>query len=212
MLVIGHLAFANGQATEPIASSSLESGFLQPPDSAKPRVWWHWMSGNVTEAGITADLEWMHRVGIGGMQMFDGDMGAPLFVDKPLIWMTPEWKSAWGKAAHEADRLHMEMSMAASGGWSETAGPWVSPRQGMKKYVWSETVIEGPVKFQGMLHHPSATVSKFQDLAPPQSGNTRPDLTLPGARPQPPVAKAEPISSCMPTQQSWLSRPRKRMR
>lgn len=195
MLVIGHLAFANGQATEPIASSSLESGFLQPPDSAKPRVWWHWMSGNVTEAGITADLEWMHRVGIGGMQMFDGDMGAPLFVDKPLIWMTPEWKSAWGKAAHEADRLHMEMSMAASGGWSETAGPWVSPRQGMKKYVWSETVIEGPVKFQGMLHHPAATVSKFQDLAPPQSGNTRPDLTLPGARPQPPVAKAEPISS-----------------
>jgi len=32
------------------------------------------MSGNVTEPGITADLEWMHRVGIGGMQMFDGDM------------------------------------------------------------------------------------------------------------------------------------------
>jgi hypothetical protein len=56
-------------------------------------------SGNVTEPGTTADLEWMHRVGIAGMQMFDGDMGAPLYIDKPVIWMSPEWKSAWRHAA-----------------------------------------------------------------------------------------------------------------
>ena len=37
-------------------------GFQNPPDSAKPRVWWHWMSGNVTKDGIKADLEWMKRV------------------------------------------------------------------------------------------------------------------------------------------------------
>jgi len=24
---------------------------LNPPDSAKPRVWWHWMSGNITKDG-----------------------------------------------------------------------------------------------------------------------------------------------------------------
>ena len=148
------------------------------------------MSGNVTEAGITADLEWMHRVGIGGMHMFDGDMGAPLFVDKPLIWMTPEWKSALRHAAAEADRLHMEMSMAASGGWSETAGPWVKPEQGMKRYVWSETVVEG--HFSGKLHQPPSMVGKFQDLmSAPQSEDKR-DLTLPGAKPQPEPAKREP--------------------
>jgi hypothetical protein len=64
------------------SASTLEDQFKNPPDSAKPRAWWHWMSGNVTEPGITADLEWMHRVGIAGMQMFDGDMGAPLFVSR----------------------------------------------------------------------------------------------------------------------------------
>ena len=53
------------------ATPSLEEQFRNPPDSAKPRAWWHWMSGNVTQPGITADLEWMHRVGIAGMQMFD---------------------------------------------------------------------------------------------------------------------------------------------
>ncbi len=175
------------------APSQLEQGFRNPPDSAKPRAWWHWMSGNVTEAGITADLEWMHRVGIDGMQMFDGDMGAPLFVDKPVVWMSPEWKSAWRHAAAEADRLHMEMSMAASGGWSETAGPWVKPEQGMKKYVWSETVVEGPGPYKGTLARPPATVGKFQDLAPAPPREPHPDLTLEGAKPQPP-RPAEPAT------------------
>src|SRR3981189_2206557 len=57
---------------------ALAAGFRDPPNSARPRVWWHWMNGNVTKDGITADLEWMQRVGIAGMQMFDGSLGGPL--------------------------------------------------------------------------------------------------------------------------------------
>jgi len=189
---MGIPALLTGQTAQSMGTANLVQGFRQPPDSAKPRAWWHWLSGNVTEAGITADLEWMHRVGIAGMQMFDGDLGAPLFVDKPVIWMSPEWKSAWRHAAAEADRLHMEMVMAASGGWSETAGPWVKPSQGMKRYVWSETVVEGPGHFSGKLSQPPAIVGKFQDLAPRPEDESKPDLTLPGAKPQPEPAKREP--------------------
>jgi hypothetical protein len=54
-------------------------------------------SGNFTKEGITADLEWMKRVGIAGMQMFDGSLGIPQFTDKRLVWMTPEWKDALQK-------------------------------------------------------------------------------------------------------------------
>ena len=178
--------------SEAAEAAALEEGFRHPPDSAKPRAWWHWMSGNVTEPGITADLEWMHRVGIGGMQMFDGDMGAPLFVDKPVVWMSPEWKSAWRHAAAEADRLHLEMAMAASGGWSETAGPWVKPEQGMKKYVWSETLVNGGMHFSGVLPKPPSTAGKFQDLAPAPPREMHPDLTLPGAHAQPPLPARSP--------------------
>jgi len=32
--------------------SKLEVRFLNPPDNAKPRVWWQWMNGNVTNEGI----------------------------------------------------------------------------------------------------------------------------------------------------------------
>src|SRR5436309_1865897 len=41
----------------------LERGFADPPASARPHTWWHWINGNVTPEGITADLEAMQRVG-----------------------------------------------------------------------------------------------------------------------------------------------------
>ena len=49
----------------------LQKGFENPPSAARPRVWWHWMNGNITQEGIMLDLEWMHRVGIAGYQNFD---------------------------------------------------------------------------------------------------------------------------------------------
>lgn len=142
---------------------ALEEGFRVPPESAKPRVWWHWMNGNVTKEGITADLEWMQRVGIGGMQMFDGMLNTPQLVEKRLVWMTPEWKDALRHAAAEADRLGLEMGMAASGGWSQTGGPTVKPEQAMKKLVWSETPATGPGKFSEVLAPPPRGNGTFQN-------------------------------------------------
>ncbi len=171
---------------------SLEQGFKNPPDSAKPRAWWHWMNGNVTQEGITADLEWMKRVGIAGMQMFDGNLGTPQFVDKRLVWMTPEWQAALRHAAAEADRLGLEMSMAASGGWSETAGPWVKPAEAMKKIVWSETWVEGPKKFTSVLAHPPTNNGKFQDMPMPPELTYPTPAGLPGAKPLPPLPPPKP--------------------
>jgi (4-O-methyl)-D-glucuronate---lignin esterase len=175
-----------------VSDDELERGFKQPPESAKPRVWWHWMSGNVTKEGITADLEWMKRVGIAGMQMFDGSLGIPQFTEKRLVWMTPEWKDAFRHAAAEADRLGLEMSMAASGGWSETAGPWVKPEQAMKKVVWSETRLKGPRAFAGALPNPPSLNGRFQNIPVPR-GFDIPEMTdLPGAKPAQKAPPAPP--------------------
>jgi hypothetical protein len=163
LLVVLALALcASAQQQQPTLT---QKGFQNPPEAAKPRAWWHWMSGNVSKEGITADLEWMHRVGIGGMQMFDGDLGVARYLDKPVIWMTPEWKDAFHHAGAEANRLGLEMSMAASGGWSETAGPWVKPEAAMKKVVWSETRVSGPSKFDGKLAAPPRVNGPFQGIS-----------------------------------------------
>ncbi len=134
----------------------------------------------------------MHRVGIAGMQMFDGNLGTPQFVDKRLVWMTPEWKDALRHAADEADRLGMEMAMAASGGWSETGGPWVKPAGAMKKIVWSELTVQGPVEFSGVLPHPPTNNGRFQDMGMPMELKNAMPVGLPGEKPLPPSPPPQP--------------------
>jgi len=145
-------------------SVDLEAGFINPPESAKPRVWWHWMNGNITKEGIRADLQWMKRSGIGGFQNFDAAFNTPQIVKKRLVYMTPEWKDAFLFTTKLADSLGLEMAIAGSPGWSESGGPWVTPAQAMKKYVWSETRIKGGEHFTGILPSPPKTTGRFQNL------------------------------------------------
>jgi hypothetical protein len=163
LVIVTCLAMVNckGPSEE---SANLEAGFLNPPESAKPRVWWHWMNGNITKEGIRADLEWMHRVGIGGFQNFDAALMTPQIVDKRLVYMTPEWKDAFLFTTKLADSLGLEMAIAGSPGWSESGGPWVKPEQAMKKLVWSETRIEGGKPFADKLPKPPSVTGPFQNL------------------------------------------------
>ena len=152
------------------SGDALERGFQNPPDSARPRVWWHWMNGNITKDGIRLDLEWMKRVGIGGFQNFDAALNTPQVVDKRLVYMTPEWKDAFNYAAMLADQLGLEMAIAGSPGWSESGGPWVPPAQAMKKFVWSEIRVEGGGPFTGVLPKPPSTTGPFQNIGGGRGG------------------------------------------
>lgn len=122
------------------------------------------MNGNVTKQGIQLDLAWMHRVGIGGFQTFDAALATPQVVPTRLVYMTPPWKDAFRYALKLGEQYHMDMGIAASPGWSESGGPWVPPSAGMKKYVWSETPIEGGRRFVGKLAQPPDETGPFQDI------------------------------------------------
>lgn len=164
LVVIAALAFTTTQLLSQTRAASLEDGFKNPPNSAKPRVWWHWMNGNITKEGIKLDLEWMNRVGIGGFQNFDASLTTPKLVDKRLVYMTPEWKDAFRYATTLADQLGLEEAIAGSPGWSESGGPWVKPSQGMKKVVWSETRVDGGKPFSGVLPHPPQVSGPIQNI------------------------------------------------
>jgi hypothetical protein len=147
----------------PAAKDALTAGFDNPPAEARPRVWWHWMNGNVTRDGITKDLEWMKRVGIGGLQNFDASLLTPQIVDDRLVYMTPPWKDAFRHAASTAESLGLELAIAASPGWSETGGPWVKPADGVKKLVWSELEVAGGARGSISLPAPPDTSGPFLD-------------------------------------------------
>lgn len=78
------------QLNKPIQVTSLYKTFQNPLSSARPRVWWHWMNGNVTLDGIRKDLLWMHKSGIGGFHHFDAGLSTPLIVPTRLTFMSPE--------------------------------------------------------------------------------------------------------------------------
>jgi hypothetical protein len=157
VLAIASVAFAQS-AADPLAQ-----GFLTPPESAKPRTWWHWTNGNVTEAGITKDLEWMKRSGIGGFQLVDVASGNGQVVEPKINFATEEWYHAVKHSAELAKQLDLEMSIFSSAGWSEAGGPWVTQQMAMKRLVWSETDVAGPVKFADKLAQPPSNEGPARD-------------------------------------------------
>ncbi len=177
-LHVGSAGAATGQG----AVDALERAFKAPPDSAKVRVWWHWMSGNVTKEGITLDLEWMKRVGLGGVQHVEADLGTAQYVDQPLKLLSPGWREAFRFAAAECDRLGLDMTTNISPGWSECGGPWVKPEEAMKKAVWSETRVEGPRKFTAKLEPPPSVNGTLQNVERPREVIEPPEMAA-GAKP-----------------------------
>lgn len=145
-------------------NDTLYHNFLHPPVAAKPRVWWHWMNGNITKEGIYKDLTWMKSAGIAGFQNFDAAMTTPQRVKTRLSYMTPEWQDAFRYAARLADSLNLEMAIAGSPGWSQSGGPWVPPADGMKKYVWSETFVTGGTTIHEAIPKPPAITGPFQNI------------------------------------------------
>ena len=134
------------------------------------------MNGNISNQGIELDLEWMHRIGLGGVTIFEGSINTPQVVPNRLIYMTPEWKDAFKTAVTTARGMGMEVAIASSPGWSETGGPWVPAAQGMKKMVWSATRIDGGRPFNGKLPHPPEVDGVFQNFEAP--ARRAPDGTI----------------------------------
>lgn len=116
----------------------IEKEFLNPPDSAKPHTWWHWLGGNVSKEGITKDMESWKEVGIGGFHHFMLDWSIPF---GGVEYHSPEFHENMSYALNEADRLGLEAAFNSASGWSSTGGPWITPEHSMKTLVWSETQI-----------------------------------------------------------------------
>lgn len=196
-----------GVGTEGSAELSA-GGFASPPDAARPWVYWFWKNGNVSRAGITADLEAMQRVGIGGVIFMEVALSVPA---GPTEFFSPAWREEFRFAVSEAKRLGLQVSLNSAPGWTGSGGPWVAPEQSMQKVVFSQTDLAGPRAFAEKLPQPEAVRDFYRDIAvlafPTPSGEARiadiaekalyqrgPISSMPGVRPAfPAVADYEEV-------------------
>ena len=140
----------------------LAEEFGSPPAAARPWVYWFWLNGNINREGITADLEAMKRVGIGGVLIMEVDQGAP---KGPARFGSPAWRELFKFVCCEAQRLGLEVNMNNDAGWCGSGGPWITPELSMQKVVWSETRVAGPRRFEAVLPQPQATANFYRDIA-----------------------------------------------
>lgn len=154
----------------------LDEGFRRPPDAARPWVYWFWLNGNITPEGITADLEAMRRVGIGGALIMEVDQGAPV---GPVDFMGPQWRELFQHVHREANRLGLEINMNDDAGWNGSGGPWITPEQAMQEVTWSETETTGPARFEAQLAQPPAKAGYYRDIAV-QAFPATDDYRIPG--------------------------------
>ncbi len=140
----------------------MESGFKNPPNSAKPHTWWHWINGNISKEGITADLEAMKKIGLGGAQIFNVEVGIP---EGNTPFMSRQWKDCLAHAFKEAKRLGIEICVHNCDGWSSSGGPWVKPEHAMQNLTWSETPVRGPSRFDAVLPVPEMKLGYYKDVA-----------------------------------------------
>lgn len=146
----------------PVFANDLASQFATPPASARPWVYWFWNNGNVTKAGITADLEAMQRAGVGGVIIMDV---VERFAPPPgtADFMSAEWQELFHFAVAEAHRLGIEINMTNGPGWCGSSGPWITPEFSMQMLVATNLMVDGPAHLSMVLPRSDTKGKQGQD-------------------------------------------------
>lgn len=150
-----------------VSAHSLSNLWRNPDGEARPWTYWYWMSGAISRESITADLEAMKQIGLGGAYLFT--IGAVPNKDPLVIpsydQLSPEWWEMISYTVGEAERLGISLGLPASDGWALAGGPWITPELSMQKVVWAQTMVRGghPVRMQ--LPIPKHKKSYYRDIA-----------------------------------------------
>ena len=147
-------------------AGSIEEDFKNPPLSAGPYVWWHWMGSNISKEGITKDLEAMKAAGIGGATIFNLTSAEVPTKNLPfpdITYRSPKWWEMVGFATTEAQRLGLEIGMHNCVGYTATGGPWITADLSMQRVVFTVTPVEGA--FSGVLPQPKPNGGFYRDIA-----------------------------------------------
>ena len=147
----------------PLMAADLSLQFAKPPATARPWVYWFWNNGNVTKAGITADLEAMQRAGVGGVIIMDV---VERFAPPPgtADFMSAEWQDLFQFAVAEAHRLGLEINMTNGPGWCGSSGPWITPELSMLMLVTTNQAVTGPFHFSASQARPDTGSHRSHDV------------------------------------------------
>ena len=115
-------------------------------DEAKPWTFWNWKYGSVSRPGIHADLTGMKNVGMGGIWLMPvREAGECLESQDGVAQLSPEFWKMMDYSFQLADSLDFNMGIHVLPG-----NPLVLPDESMQKVVWTDTIVKGGKKIEGL--------------------------------------------------------------
>ena len=115
-------------------------------DEAKPWTFWNWKYGSVSKPGIHADLTGMKNVGMGGIWLMPvREAGERLEFQDGVAQLSPEFWKMMDYSFQLADSLDFDMGIHVLPG-----NPLVLPAESMQKVVWTDTIVKGGKKIEGL--------------------------------------------------------------
>lgn len=115
-------------------------------DEAKPWTFWNWKYGSVSRPGIHADLTGMKNVGMGGIWLMPvREAGERLESQNGVAQLSPEFWKMMDYSFQLADSLDFDMGIHVLPG-----NPFVLPAESMQKVVWTDTIMKGGKKIEGL--------------------------------------------------------------
>lgn len=138
--------------------------FTAPDKVFYPETWFHFIGGNVSYEGITADLEAIAGAGISGVHFFHGQFGGKWpATGEEITCLSDKWEDAVKFVAEECNRLGLRFTMQNCPGWAMAGGPWIKPENAMRTIVSSEKRVSGS-SFAGLaLDRPSLGNEGWRD-------------------------------------------------
>jgi hypothetical protein len=146
-------------------AGALEENFVNPPDSARPGVYWYFLNGNLNGKEMTADLESMKAAGLANLVFLEVDIGET--PDGPVAFMSPKWQELFVQSVRDAERLGIDITLGIGPGWCGSGGPWVKPEQAMQHLVFSSVELKGPLSYAAMLPVLEQRSTQFHKMANP---------------------------------------------
>jgi alpha-L-rhamnosidase/Glycosyl hydrolases family 2, sugar binding domain len=144
----------------------VEKAFYQPNAAAKPWVFWYWLHGAVSKEGITADLEAMKEVGIGGAYLMPiKDTNSAIPFQPQVRQLSPAFWQLVKFALQEAKRLKLEIGVHYSDGFALGGGPWIKPEMSMQKLSWSKVLVTSADQSPLVLPMPAIKENYYKDIA-----------------------------------------------
>jgi hypothetical protein len=176
---------SNRSAASTVSHPDLTTGFVHPPESAAPWVYWVWLNVDTTPAAMTYDLEQMKAKGIAGFILYDCGVGnLPGTIPRMVLadkdhqfeyefvkegeytgcYETPipfpplqAWTPLWRERIRYVakESARLNLKFCLAMGLAGTSGQ-ISDEYGNQELAWSETAVDGSAAFNGILPLPTA--------------------------------------------------------